>query len=92
MMAGAICLRPRGVLDRSTISFIVRCAVATVVMAGAVISVGAAPLALKIAVGIVVYGVGALSVGAISSSELRSLSLRIPVVWRKETRRRVSDV
>jgi O-antigen/teichoic acid export membrane protein len=71
MMLGAISLRPAGVLDRATISFIIRCVGAALIMVPAVHMTAGLPLGMKIVAGIVAYACGAWA--------LRLFSLR--PVW-----------
>jgi O-antigen/teichoic acid export membrane protein len=71
MMAGAIRLKPPGVLGRLTTSYIFKCVIASLVMVGAVIAAGGAPLALKIIIGVLVYALTALTLG--------TLRMRAPV-------------
>jgi O-antigen/teichoic acid export membrane protein len=59
MMVGAIYLRPTGVLDRTTISFIVRCVGAALIMVPAVMMTAGLPLGMKIVVGTVTYACAA---------------------------------
>jgi O-antigen/teichoic acid export membrane protein len=75
MMVGAIYLRPRGVLDRATASFMARCALATLTMVGAVAAMGGAPLPAKVAAGVLVYLVIAVATKAVSPRDLGSLGL-----------------
>jgi hypothetical protein len=75
MMAGAIRLRPAGVLNRATLSYIARCSLATLVMTGAVLAVGGTSVVLKIAVGVLVYAGSARVLRALSVRDLRSLAL-----------------
>jgi O-antigen/teichoic acid export membrane protein len=55
ILIGAICIRPRGILDRPTISFMMRCALASAVMIPAVLLVGHDLLAVKVAVGVATF-------------------------------------
>jgi O-antigen/teichoic acid export membrane protein/Mrp family chromosome partitioning ATPase len=61
MMIGAIYLRPEGVLDRATLSFLVRSVAASLLMIPPVLLVANAPLAVKVAVGTVTFGIAAVS-------------------------------
>ena len=71
MMAGAILVRPKGVMDRPTVSFALRCALASVLMIPAVLLFSSAILPLKIAVGASVYVVASVALGTISLNALR---------------------
>jgi len=75
MMVGAIRLRPAGVLNRATLSYIARCTLATLVMAATIIAVGGTSVVLKIAIGVLVYAGSALALRALSVRDLRSLAL-----------------
>jgi O-antigen/teichoic acid export membrane protein len=59
VMAGAIYLRPTGVLDRATTSFSVRCAIAAALMVPALVAAAGLPLAVKVAIGAAVFATGA---------------------------------
>ena len=72
MMLGAIWLRPRGVLDRRTTSFIGRTLLAALLMIPPVVAVGGAPVALKVVLGAATFGIGALIFRVVTISECRS--------------------
>jgi len=71
MMIGALILRPRGIMDRPTASFAIRCATASVVMVPVVLAVGTAGLPVKIAAGVIAYGVASLALGTVSLDGFR---------------------
>jgi O-antigen/teichoic acid export membrane protein len=71
MMVGALIIRPRGVMDRPTVSYALRCLTAAVVMVPAVLAFGSAFLLVKIAVGVVTYGVASLALGTVSLDGFR---------------------
>ena len=93
MIAGALYLRPPGVLDRATARFIVRCAVAAGLMVPAVVLTSSIPrleahvgsgllvavvgLCAEVAVGIVVYVVASIALRTISLDEVRSYAPRV---------------
>jgi hypothetical protein len=70
MMVGAIYLRPRGVLDRGTAVFLLRCSLASLAMIPLVLASGSAGLPLKIAVGATVYALMSLALRTVSVREL----------------------
>jgi O-antigen/teichoic acid export membrane protein len=72
MMLGAIWLRPAGVLDRHTIFFMGRTLLAAVLMIPPVVMLGGAPLALKVFLGTVTFGLGALLFRLVTISGCRS--------------------
>jgi O-antigen/teichoic acid export membrane protein len=76
MMIGAIILRPAGVLDRPTVSFILRCAGATAIMIPAVLFAAGLPLALKVLIGVVTFACGALAFRVLTLREAWNLFLR----------------
>lgn len=65
IMIGASTLRPRGVLDRATVSFLVRCAVACVAMVPPVV-VLCHSLASKVVMGVAVFAVTAFLLGVVT--------------------------
>jgi O-antigen/teichoic acid export membrane protein len=71
MMIGAIYLRPSGVLDRATQSFLVRCAVASAVMIPPVMLADRAPLAVKVAIGVAAFVIATLGLRLASVRESR---------------------
>lgn len=70
MMGGAIYLRPAGILDRGTISFVLRSVLACLPMLAVVAVPGGAWLPAKIALGAAVYGGVSLALRTISVREL----------------------
>jgi hypothetical protein len=66
MMAGAIRLRPAGILDRFTTMFIVRCALAAAAMASVVWLLDGSWLFVRIVVGIAVYILMSVAVRTLS--------------------------
>ena len=72
MMVGAIWLRPIGVLDRRTVSFIGRTLLAALLMVPPVVMVAGAPLALKVLLGAATFGVGSWVFRLVGISECRS--------------------
>jgi len=93
MMAGALYLRPPGVMDRSTATYLAKCGVAAGLMVPAVLLASALPhvdggvnsgvvaatigLFAEVAVGVVVYALASVALGTISLSELRSHAPRV---------------
>ncbi len=71
MMVCALALRPNGVMDRFTVSFSVRCVVASVAMIPPVLLLSSAPVAVQILLGMVVYAVVSIAIGTISLKGLR---------------------
>ncbi len=71
MFVGALAIRPRGVMDRATVSYAGRCVVATVVMIPAILAVSATVLPVKVAVGVVTYGLASLALGTVSLDGFR---------------------
>jgi O-antigen/teichoic acid export membrane protein len=76
MMAGAIYLRPRGVLDKATASFLLRCALASLPMIPAVLAFDSAWLPVKIAVGAILYALASLALRTVSVRELHRSGLQ----------------
>ena len=60
MFGGAIYFLPRGVMDRATTSFLLRCLAAVSTMALVVLALGDIPFAAKIAVGVLTYAAAAV--------------------------------
>jgi peptidoglycan biosynthesis protein MviN/MurJ (putative lipid II flippase) len=93
MIAGALYLRPPGVLDRATAMFVLRCAVAAALMVPAVVVTSSIPrlethvgsgvmkalvgLIAEIAVGVVVYVVASIALRTISIDEVRRYAPRV---------------
>jgi O-antigen/teichoic acid export membrane protein len=71
MMIGALAIRPRGIMDRATVSYAVRCAAASVVMVPVVLAVGTAALPVKMAAGVIAYGLASLALGTVSLDGFR---------------------
>jgi len=71
MMVGALIIRPAGIMDRSTVSYALRCAVASVVMVPVVLAFGPAALPIKIAAGVLAFGVASLALGTVSLDGFR---------------------
>ena len=71
MLAGAIILRPAGVMNRATVLYILRCAIASLAMIPPVIAIAGASLPAKIAVGVAVFTVAAFALRVVSIKELR---------------------
>jgi O-antigen/teichoic acid export membrane protein len=71
MMAGAIYLRPKGVLDRTTSSFLGRCLLA----AACILPVGVlfrdTPLAVQVVIGVLTYGVASLALRTTTAGQVR---------------------
>lgn len=79
MLGGAVYLRPSGVLDRATQGFLLRCALACLLMVAVVIAVGStggligtgiAGLVVKAAVGAASYGAASIILRTISVGEI----------------------
>lgn len=93
MIAGALYLRPPGVLDRATAKFVLRCAVASGLMVPAVFIASSLPrleshagsgttrslvgLTAEIAVGVVVYAVASIALRTVSIDEVRGYAPRV---------------
>jgi O-antigen/teichoic acid export membrane protein len=71
MMVGALAIRPRGIMDRATVSYALRCGLASVLMVPAVLAVGSAVLPVKIGMGVAVYGLASLALGTVSLAGFR---------------------
>ncbi len=76
MMVGAIYLRPRGVLDRATTRFLLRCALASLPMIPAVMACTGAWLPAKIAVGAALYALSSLALRTVSVREVHRTGLQ----------------
>lgn len=72
MMVGAIYIRPAGVLDRSTLSFIGRSIAASAAMIPPVLLIAGAPLAAKIALGVAVFITASFAVRLVSIRTCRT--------------------
>ncbi len=66
MMIGAIHLRPKGVLDRATVSYLLRCAGASLAMIPAVLVARHSPLFVKVGIGVVVYAAASFLLGTMT--------------------------
>jgi O-antigen/teichoic acid export membrane protein len=77
MMSGALKLRPRGVLDRSTLSYIARSAVATVAVVAVCLGVYDAGIIVKVLLGGVTYVIAALALRTASWSQVALLRSRL---------------
>lgn len=77
MMAGALYLRPAGVMNRSTVSYLFRCVAACAFMAPAVLIVSQGGLAVMIIVGIAAYALASFAVRTVSVAELRQGADRV---------------
>jgi O-antigen/teichoic acid export membrane protein len=75
LMAGALILRPAGVLDGATAGILLRISLASAAMIPVVLALGPAPLAVKVGTGIVVYGVASLALRTTSLREVNSFAL-----------------
>lgn len=71
MLAGALLIRARGVMDRATASSCVRSVVAGGIMTGVVWWTDGVPLGIRVVIGVVVYAVASLLIGAVRLQELR---------------------
>ena len=76
VLGGALFLVPRGVMDRATTSFVLRCLAAAATMAVIVLALGDIPLAAKIAVGVLSYAAATLLSALADASRARSGSGR----------------
>jgi O-antigen/teichoic acid export membrane protein len=76
MMIGAIYLRPAGVLDRATLSFLLRCIGAAVIMIPAVLVAGGLPLGVKVFVGVVTFACGTWALRLISYRPVVDVGIR----------------
>lgn len=77
MLGGAVYLRPAGVLDRSTVSFLLRCLVACLLMAAAVRMAGNVELVVKVSVGVASYGIASIALRTLSLSQIQRTCLEI---------------
>jgi O-antigen/teichoic acid export membrane protein len=71
LMVGAVALRPAGVLDKATVSGILRIGLASLTMVPVVIALGSTPLVVLVAAGVVTYAVASLALRTISIDELK---------------------
>jgi O-antigen/teichoic acid export membrane protein len=70
MLGFALVIRPRGVMDRGTVSFVARCGAATVAMVPVLLALGHAPLPVKVVSGALAYGVASVVAGTVSPTAL----------------------
>jgi O-antigen/teichoic acid export membrane protein len=71
MMIGAIYLRPRGVLDRATISFMLRTGLAGLLIIPPVLVAASAPLVIKVAIGMATFCLASFTLRLISVRDVR---------------------
>jgi O-antigen/teichoic acid export membrane protein len=71
MMIGALLLRPAGVMDKGVVSFLFRCAIASLAMVPLVLAAGSTLLPIKIAIGVITYVIASLALRTISLDGLR---------------------
>ncbi len=90
MMVGAILLRPAGILDRGSVSFILRSVVASVTMIPAVLAVRGTPLAVQVVVGAATFGVAAVALRLVSLRSARDSAVQ--ALRSSRQRRRLSPV
>jgi O-antigen/teichoic acid export membrane protein len=74
MMAGAIYLRPAGVLDRSTISFAARCVLASGAMIPPVLLADSSPFAVKVLIGLAAFVIACLALRIVSIRDSRDVA------------------
>jgi O-antigen/teichoic acid export membrane protein len=77
MMIGAIYLRPEGVLDRQTASFLLRCVVASLAMIPFVLLASSAPLAVKVMIGVTVFALTSFGLRLVSPREARDGAVQL---------------
>jgi O-antigen/teichoic acid export membrane protein len=75
LLAGALRLRPQGVLDRATARTLGRIALASLTMVPVLLVLRPAPLGVQIVAGIAVYVVASLALGTVSLREVRAWTL-----------------
>jgi O-antigen/teichoic acid export membrane protein len=73
MMAGAIALRPSGVLDRSTVRYLARCFAAAAVILPVGLLFRGQPLFLQIVIGVLVYAVASFTFRTVTPGLVRSV-------------------
>jgi O-antigen/teichoic acid export membrane protein len=71
MLVGAVLVRPAGVMNRATVSFMVRCGIASLAMVPAVFAVSGAVLPIEIGVGAATYAIASVALGTVSINGLR---------------------
>jgi O-antigen/teichoic acid export membrane protein len=77
MMIGAIYLKPAGVLDRKTSSFLLRCLGASIAMIPFVILASSAALAVKVVIGVAVFSIAALGLRLVSPQAARANAVQV---------------
>jgi O-antigen/teichoic acid export membrane protein len=77
MMGGAIYLRPSGILDRQTVGFLLRCALACLPVLAVVVVPGGAWLPVKVALGAALYGLASLLLRTVSVREVQRTRVEI---------------
>jgi O-antigen/teichoic acid export membrane protein len=80
LMVGAIGLRPKGVLDKPTVSSLLRIVLASTTMIPVVVSLDGTALGIQIAAGMLTYALASFALRTISISELKQ--------WAKTSNRR----
>jgi O-antigen/teichoic acid export membrane protein len=76
LLAGALVLRPRGVLDGATARTLGRIVLASLSMVPVLLVLRPAPLGLQIVAGIATYGVASLALGTVSRHDVRAWTSR----------------
>jgi O-antigen/teichoic acid export membrane protein len=77
MMVGAIYLRPAGILDRRTISFLLRCMAASVTMVPVIALASQTPLAIKIFLGAITFAISAVVFRLVSVRTAREATQQV---------------
>jgi O-antigen/teichoic acid export membrane protein len=78
MLSGALyLLQPSGVLDRRTLTYVLRCLMACATMAGVVVVGGDLWLPARVVTGMLTYGAASLVLGTLSVDEVRRRSLQM---------------
>jgi O-antigen/teichoic acid export membrane protein len=77
MMVGAIYLRPKGVLDGRTVSFLLRCVGASVAMIPFVLLASSAPLVAKMVIGVAAFALASFALRLVSPSQARQSALQL---------------
>jgi O-antigen/teichoic acid export membrane protein len=78
LLAGALRLRPAGVLDGATARLLGRIVVASLTMVPVLLVLRPAPLGVQIVAGIAVYGLASLAFGTVSLHDVRAWTSRRP--------------
>jgi O-antigen/teichoic acid export membrane protein len=73
ILIGGLWLRPKGVMGWSSGWYILRCVLASVAMVPVILLFGTAPLAGKVILGIVTYGIASVAFRTASFSDMRQL-------------------